>query len=309
MSGTNIIDTVLVIGELGRPTIWFLKGLPASGKSSWAMANCNKTCMRLNNDIFRSMLGVAEYNRDMETTVGAGIRAAGMHALSLGFDIIVDNTNLGAKHKNFWMAYAEQHGNRMIEKFFDTPLDECIQRDSTRMTGLKVGAERITEMYYTHLAPFTKTSVVEYAEQNPDLKHAIIVDIDGTMAFMNDRGPYDDSKVHTDLPNDPVILLVMNMFLNDIVEEVIIVSGRQATETCKAATEEWLDAYLGIPYTLFMREAGDTRKDSVVKKEIFDSRIKDKYYIQFVLDDRNQVVDMWRKELNLPCFQVNYGDF
>jgi len=27
------------------------------------------------------------------------------------------------------------------------------------------------------------------------------------------------------------------------------------------------------------------------------------------LDDRNQVVDMWRRELALPCFQVNYGDF
>jgi len=307
MSGTNIIDTVLVIGEPGRPTIWFLKGLPASGKSSWAMANCSKTCMRLNNDIFRSMTGVQDFNRDMETTVGAGIRAAGMHALSLGFDIIVDNCNLGAKHKNFWTAYAKQHGNRMVEKFFDTPLDECIQRDSTRMSGLKVGSERITEMFYTHLAPFTKTSVVEYMEQDTKLPHAIIVDIDGTMAFMNDRGPYDDSKVHTDLPNRPVVKLVNE--LRRMGAETLVVSGRQATPECEAATKEWLDKYLVNTYRLFMRPAGDTRKDSIVKKEIFDSRIKDKFYIHFVLDDRNQVVDMWRKELNLPCFQVNYGDF
>jgi hypothetical protein len=255
------------------------------------------------------MMGVAEYNRDMETTVGAGIRAAGMHALSLGFDIIVDNTNLGAKHKNFWVHYAEQHGYRMVEKFFDTPLDECIQRDSTRMSGIKVGSDRITEMFYTHLAPFAKTSVVEYAEQNPDLQHAIIVDIDGTMAFMNDRGPYDDSKVHTDLPNEPVVNLVMNMWLYKTTEQIIVVSGRQGTSECRAATESWLDEHLRVPYLLFMRPAGDTRKDAVVKKEIFNAFIKDKYYIQFVLDDRNQVVDMWRKELNLPCFQVNYGDF
>jgi predicted kinase len=307
MSGTNIIDTVLVIGEPGRPTIWFLKGLPASGKSSWAMANCSKTCMRLNNDIFRSMMGVSDYNRDMETTVGAGIRAAGMHALSLGFDIIVDNCNLGAKHKNFWVAYAEQHGNRMIEKFFDTPLDECIQRDSTRMSGLKVGSDRITEMFYTHLAPFAKTNVVEYMEQDICLPSAIIVDIDGTLAFMKDRGPYDDSKVHTDLPNKPVVKLVNQLSRSGA--NIIVVSGRQGTPECREATEEWLDRHLCDTFWLLMRTAGDMRKDAVVKKEIFETSIKGNYNIQFVLDDRNQVVDMWRKELNLPCFQVNYGDF
>lgn len=37
--------------------------------------------------------------------------------------------------------------------------------------------------------------------------------------------------------------------------------------------------------------------------------IKDKYAVDFVLDDRNCVVDMWRKKLDLACFQVNYGDF
>jgi hypothetical protein len=28
-----------------------------------------------------------------------------------------------------------------------------------------------------------------------------------------------------------------------------------------------------------------------------------------VIDDRNQVVDMWRMELGLVCLQVDYGDF
>lgn len=31
--------------------------------------------------------------------------------------------------------------------------------------------------------------------------------------------------------------------------------------------------------------------------------------VKFVLDDRNQVVDMWRKDLGLTCLQVDYGDF
>ena len=31
--------------------------------------------------------------------------------------------------------------------------------------------------------------------------------------------------------------------------------------------------------------------------------------ILFVMDDRDQVVSMWRNELGLTCFQVAEGDF
>ena len=36
--------------------------------------------------------------------------------------------------------------------------------------------------------------------------------------------------------------------------------------------------------------------------------IKDKYQVDYVLDDRNQVVEMWRS-LGLTCLQVADGDF
>jgi hypothetical protein len=58
-----------------------------------------------------------------------------------------------------------------------------------------------------------------------------------------------------------------------------------------------------------MRKAKDYRKDAIIKREIFDREISGKYRIEFVLDDRDQVVDMWRKDLKLNCFQVNYGNF
>jgi hypothetical protein len=58
-----------------------------------------------------------------------------------------------------------------------------------------------------------------------------------------------------------------------------------------------------------MRKAKDNRKDSIIKREIFSEHIHNQYFIEFVLDDRNQVVDTWRKDLKLTCFQVNYGDF
>jgi hypothetical protein len=56
------------------------------------------------------------------------------------------------------------------------------------------------------------------------------------------------------------------------------------------------------------RKSGDNRKDSVVKEEIFNEHIKPNFIVEFVLDDRNQVVEMWRK-LGLTCLQVADGNF
>ncbi len=133
---------------------------------------------------------------------------------------------------------------------------------------------------------------------------AIICDIDGTLAHMCDRSPYDYSKVDGDTVNEPVAD-ILRQYKGDIF--VIIVSGREAT--CQKETEKWLKDK-GISYhRLYMRKIDDNRGDQIVKKEIFDKHIKDKYKILFVLDDRDRVVKMWREELGLTCLQVAYGDF
>ena len=59
---------------------------------------------------------------------------------------------------------------------------------------------------------------------------------------------------------------------------------------------------------LHMRRAGDARKDSVVKRELFDAHVRDRYNVRRVYDDRNQVVDMWRS-LGLACLAVAEGNF
>lgn len=62
----------------------------------------------------------------------------------------------------------------------------------------------------------------------------------------------------------------------------------------------------GLP--LCMRASLDYRKDFEVKKEIFENKIRDFFQVLFVVDDRQQVVDMWRN-LGLVCLQCDYGDF
>ena len=61
-------------------------------------------------------------------------------------------------------------------------------------------------------------------------------------------------------------------------------------------------------WDLFMRPADVYNRDDEIKYQIYHDFIKDEYEVLFVLDDRNQVVDMWRN-IGLPCFQVAPGDF
>lgn len=162
------------------------------------------------------------------------------------------------------------------------------------------------------------------------LPKAILVDLDGTLAlFEGRRNPYDASRCdETDDPNPAILYLlkiidchnrdICNMadssqagvygrFMDRNGVKIILMSGRDSKY--RPPTERWLSKHR-IPYSLlYMRKEGDVRKDSIIKRELYEEHIANKYEVLFVLDDRNQVVDLWRKGLGLHCFQVNYGDF
>lgn len=87
---------------------------------------------------------------------------------------------------------------------------------------------------------------------------------------------------------------------------IFAVSGRDSV--CRTDTLAWLEKF-GLEHDgLFMRAEKDNRKDDIIKKELYEQNIKDKYNVLGVFDDRNRVVDMWRAQ-GLTCFQVNYGFF
>jgi hypothetical protein len=134
---------------------------------------------------------------------------------------------------------------------------------------------------------------------------AVLVDIDGTVAIMNGRGPYDMTRVADDGPNAPVITAIRAMHAAG--HRIVFCSGR--TDDCREATEAWLARHVGVPYdALHMRVTGDQRRDSVIKAEIFEREIRDRYHVVGVFDDRAQVVRMWRG-LGLTVFQVADGAF
>ena len=138
-------------------------------------------------------------------------------------------------------------------------------------------------------------------------RRALIVDVDGTIAIRGERSPYDDHLAGDDTPNTPVINAVLGHAERANLA-IVVMSGRDEGRS-RLVTAEWLFAQ-DIGYdVLLMRPAGDNRKDAIVKRELYDLHVRDAYDVEVVYDDRNQVVEMWRNELGLPCFQVAAGDF
>jgi hypothetical protein len=133
----------------------------------------------------------------------------------------------------------------------------------------------------------------------------VIVDVDGTLALITDRSPYSHQGVLKDKPNAPVIEVARALAARG--HTLVIVSGR--SELASEDTELWLTRHLGVPYEgPFMRADRDDRKDATLKREIYREHIEPNFEVLCVLDDRDQVVSMWRS-LGLTCLQVAPGAF
>jgi len=135
-------------------------------------------------------------------------------------------------------------------------------------------------------------------------RRAVIIDIDGTLALRRtgpgERSPFDWGRVGEDLPNPPVIELAQVLAASSRYM-MIVMSGRD--EVCRRQTEMWLDAQQ-VPFdVLLMRAAKDNRKDAIVKEELYRRHIEGRYEVAFVVDDREQVITMWRS-LGLHVFAL-----
>ena len=278
--------------------VLMLKGLPASGKSTYAKELVAKdhNWVRVNKDDLRAMMNGGVFSGKLEKQIVRIERKLAEDALKIGKSVVIDDTNFNPDHEEYFRRLAKMYMEEFEVKFFDTPLEVCIERDNKRANG--VGETVIRKMYNQYLKP--QPAVYEH---NLSLPTAIICDIDGTLAHMKDRSPYDWNKVGEDKV-DPIIKNLLDAVKGYYI--IILISGRD--EACREETKKWLEKH-DIPHArLVMRPEGDIRKDSIVKRELFEKCIRPYYDIEFVLDDRNQVVDMWRS-LGIKCLQVQEGDF
>jgi predicted kinase len=275
-----------------------LKGLPASGKSTWAKKLIDDhpgKYKRISKDHLRSMLDNNKWSKSNEKFILTVRDTLILLALEQGYHVLVDDTNLHPKHESAIRELVKGKAIVEIKDFTDVPLEVCIERDRHRQDY--VGEQVIRKMYRDFLIP--KPPVITYDVMLPD---AILCDLDGTLALFGKANPYDRDFTQDQI-NKPIRDILIQY---KDAAKIIFLSGRK--ETFRDQTVQWLHMH-GLVYAqLHMRPDDDTRKDYIVKQEIYERCIKGKYNIKFILDDRQQVVDLWRS-LGLTVLQVAEGDF
>ena len=289
------------------PKLLILQGAPASGKSTFArqLAHEDKSYVIVNRDSIRNSRG--DYWIPSQEDYITSIEEFSIkNALGRGYNVIVDATSLNPITINKWKVIADEFNAEIEFKMFEISFEDAVARDKLRdnSVGEKVIKEFFRKYFPEKLTPFFDDRFI----LKPDVaaSQVVLCDIDGTIALRRGRSPYDQSKVLEDA-FDPR----MNFLLSSLSEkfQIIFLSGRQDTKQCREDTEKWLKDNLGLSeVTLIMRSEGDFRPDDVVKKELYQKYIKDRYNVVCVFDDRDKVVRMWRN-LGLLCCQVYYGNF
>ncbi|WP_439377881.1 AAA family ATPase [Amycolatopsis lexingtonensis] len=301
-------------------TLHIFRGLPGTGKTTkagWLRRIYGGVLA--GRDHFRALYGTEQNPGDpvIEDQITQLQASLILHALSVGDHVYVDDMNLRARYVWRLLQLArQQDAEVVVHDLTNVSVETAVVQAANPDRARPVGEAVITDLHrrfikgrpYPLPMPVLAEDELEADDRyvgDPALPWAVLVDVDGTVAQMEGRSPYDMTRVGEDKPKRPVI---------DVVEAleragfaIVFVSARN--EVARPATEEWIRRYTKLRgFSLYMRADGDGRDDRVVKREIFDRHIRERFYVHLVLDDRSKVVGMWRA-LGLTCLQVAPGDF
>lgn len=146
------------------------------------------------------------------------------------------------------------------------------------------------------------------------MKEAIIMDIDDTICqsaslkdhreeVMKNDYRWFNKQILTFKPEKYAIVLLNNL---SRIYTIIFITARD--EICRKKTEYWLDDNFSFkpyhPYKLLMRATGDHREDTIVKFELYNKHVINKYNVIFAVDDQKDILKMWRDKLGIPTLKA-----
>jgi predicted kinase len=247
-----------------------------------------------------------------------------LQALIAGQDIVVDRLNFSQQQRDRYIESARDQGYHITHHILFVPSKVCRDRMTLRTDHPTIKDDESANAALNHFFrwfeyPRTEPLDVVIREGQPDpttLPKAIICDLDGTLCNIDHRlhhvrGP---GKKNWMVFAEGAEFDDLNAWCADILHamltcydcNVIFCSGR--SEEYRRITEEWLDIYVGLSDPLFMRPAKDYRDDALVKEIILDFEILPQYQVLLAIDDRQRVVDMWRRR-GITTLQCAPGDF
>jgi adenylate kinase family enzyme len=308
---------------LQRPTITILVGCPGSGKSTYAND-------MINND---GDHGAATVRVSQDDQGKAGHMEVFARALANKQDIIVDRMNFDKAQRNRYLEPAKKAGYNTVIVVFHVPMATCLERCNARTDHPTIkdskSASQAVNFFFCNYERVSddEANLVKRRGWIVNGPKAVVCDLDGTLCNVEHRRhfvrPPEGVKKNwpaffAGIPNDTVNeaceALLRSMALSG--HEIVYCSGRGDNE--RKATVEWLNKFgLDLFYSeyrsfdrapLYMRGRHDSRRDDIVKEIILDFEILTRYTPVFMIDDRDQVVAMWRRR-GFTCLQIDYGDF
>lgn len=248
-------------------------------------------------------------------------------ALRNGQQIIVDRMNFNKAQRNGYLEQAKKAGYETHIRVLHQPYAVCMDRALKRAFDGLHETIKTADDARNAINFFFKTyervedweaDTVERIWPECEKPMAIICDLDGTLCNIEHRRhhvrkPKGEKKnwpaFMEGIPNDKIHSWCSDLLRNMHTTpgyHIVLCSGRGEGE--RKATVEWLQKYQVHYNDLFMRMDKDSRKDSIVKEILLDFEILTRYTPYFMIDDRQQVVDMWRKR-GFVCLQCDVGDF
>lgn len=288
-----------------------LRGLQGCGKSSKAEALVKTSkgrTKRVERDCLRQMLDFGEFSPKNEKTVTRVQEAIIALLLDEGFDVVSSDTNLNPKtHERLRRLGLDRGASVSTDNtLMGVPVEECIKRDLQRPRS--VGERVIRQTYHRYRALFGIDESDIY--NDPSLPAAIVVDMDGTLADISHRNPYDTAKCLDDTLRCEVYDMLFGLWRNDDPisfdkPHIFIFSGRE--EKYRDLTKQWLEKiHFNLPYSLHMRPTGEFVADEVVKRNLAEQYIRGTYRVLAWIDDRPRVIRMAR-DLGIKVADVGAG--
>ena len=290
-----------------------LVGPPGSGKSTFSKKYKEEGFVYVNQDAQGKLEHMAIF-RD---------------ALAAGQNVIVDRMNFNRVQRLGYLEQAQKLSYYVEIHVIHEPYDVCVARAIARIGSHETihdeeTVKKVVKFFfksYERVEDWEADLVVRHYPEG-EKPQCIVIDLDGTLCNMEHRrhhvrgeGKKKNWMAFMDgIPNDTVhewCSEIIKRFASDY--RIIFCSGRG--EEQRASTERWLTQNLPLnlfcqnyEYDLFMRQAGDSRKDSIVKEILLDFEILSRYKPFFFVDDRKQVYEMWRKR-GFVCLACAEGDF
>lgn len=240
-----------------------------------------------------------------------------INAVSMGLDIVVDRMNFDKKQRARYLDIAKKAGYSteiiVIHESLKTCMERIQKRENHETIKDAATGRKVLHFFFTRYERPTPDEAdrVEFRYPPGDKPSAIVCDLDGTLCdiehrrhFVRREGKKDWKSFFNGISEDKV-----NEWCADILDSMIskykIVYASGRGDEYETQTREWLKRKGLMEFQkrngdwqeidLFMRQRGDSRQDYIVKEIILDFEILTRYTPYFFIDDRKQVVDMWRR--------------